>query len=1079
VSNPALGNATNNWIQTVTGVISATNDIDYFRFNVAQPGSQVRVKLGGLSDDYDLVLAARTPPEETRRGLEGVTEVGGQISAIGGQIAAIGGQIAAIGGQIAAIGGQIAAIGGQISAIGGQISAISAQPGSANETIEMTLWAPGDYFVAVVPANGATTGSAYTLEVELLPSGLTIPAPAPHVAVRQPLPSIVSDSPELITTLYIVNTARMEALYPDASTEIISISESIENLIFGPPSPRLISEYGMVLDIGELVRFAATPGPSIADYYRAWDDKAANPFYANRTAQIIDRVIEAVTSNPSRPGVSGPNPAFVLGPETGTPLFLPNVEFVVLVGGDDVLPFFRVPDLTTIANEADYATYLRELDPSGIINPNSPLGAALANRMLLTDNPYGAERPYNFLSSPIHLPRLAVGRLVETPRDIAAYLERYYYDNQLSEGNGYEIDYNAYVGGDGAAFVSGYDFLIDQAEAISNTFELAGFSPRERGDPPEIVIPGLVEPLINNQWTASDLQSSWLAPDLDTTFPVTREASPFDLHADITGQLLSSVNAHFDHWQAIPANDQGGNFPALRLLAPEYLTGFSFPPGGYFSGTLHYSVGCHSGYNVPLSALSLNRTNANFDTYAADFPEAFVRHAGNWIGNTGYGYGTLDGVDYSEQLAVFLTEELLRDVRDNEDLYIGQAIGTALMQAKQRYLRNVTIITAYDAKALAVMTLYGLPFIRLIGFEEYALPPLPEIGTPNTPPPAERPLPSPTLIDGARVERIITVTVDLDNARTTLPRTGSTIFNLTEDMFTVEDSFVAAGFGDDDTQPSLRIVNNNQVGAPVLPSFAYDISVRNLADSERLVPRDVQFIGGSYGQEGDFNPQITQVVTETRGFLDGSVPRDIEPTFEAGAGLWYPARFFGLSSIETDSGIRDQLTSFVAQFRANEDGTTGAIRPYTQMVFRVLYVDPQADGGPTLLADNDPPIIEEVFVEGLNTTQVAQSGTRGVRVVVIADDANGSGLDEVKAVYIQNGTEWVSVQFQQPDPVNRPRLWTAEIPVERADLRVIVSATDAAGNTSFFTAKGSFNAPDPVPPPDPFPFKLYAPLIRQ
>jgi hypothetical protein len=1056
-----IGNADGSWLQPISGVIAGGADIDYYRFEVPAPGSLVRISLSGLSADYDLVLAAAQEPEATRSGLENVTEVGGTINAIGGTINAIGG-------TINAIGGTINAIGGTINAIGGTINAISANAGAADEQIETILWAPGAYYVAVAPANGDSTSSPYSLEVELRASGLAAAPPAPNVEVRIDINQIdwsVND-PSQITTLYITNSRRMEQRFATQATEVLSITSTLNALAtFSPPTPSFFTpEYGLVFDISQLQPIGNRTD-SIDALYADWDANAANPFYANRVAGLIDNLIEAVTVADSTPGISGPNPAFRLG-AGADPLFLPNIRYVVLVGGDETIPFFRTPDLTTIANEADYAAYLRELDPSGIIDANSALGGALRSRMLLTDNPYGAELPYRFLSSPIYLPRLAVGRLVETPAEILNYLERYGYEDSLTEGNGYTIDYSSSFSESASAFVSGYDFLIDQAETISDTLERAGFAPQQVS-PTQIITPGVVNPLINNTWTATDLEQRWFGGVLQNTFPVGPPIAPFATYASLTGQLLSSVNAHFDHWQVIPAQETNGTFPALRLLAPTYDGSFSFTPGGYFAGTLHYSVGCHSGYSVPAAALSLASQSPRYSTYAADFPQAFNRHAGNWIGNTGYGYGTLDGVDYSEQLAVLLTEELLRNVRGDDDVYIGQPIGTALMNAKQRYLRNLAIISAYDAKALAVMTLYGLPYIHVRAFADYALPAPPEIGDGNTLPPAERPVPEPIPVDNARLERIITVTIDFDNARTTLPRTGSTIFNLTANDFTIEDSFVAAGFAPD-SRPALRILNNNQPGVPMLPSFAYDISARNTAGNERLVPRDVQFLGGIYGQENGFNPQMTQVITETREILTET---DLEPTFEAGAGIWYPARFFGLSSVEAEGGIRDQLTSAAAQFRADTDGRLGAIRPYERMVFRVLYIDPEAEGAAELLADNDPPVIERVVVEPLGGAQITQGAGPATRAAVIASDARGSGLSEVAAVYILNNTEWIPITFSQPDPQNRPQLWIADIPVTIGDVRMIVRATDAAGNTSYYTAKGSFNPPEQL--------RVFLPTLRR
>jgi hypothetical protein len=213
---------------------------------------------------------------------------------------------------------------------------------------------------------------------------------------------------------------------------------------------------------------------------------------------------------------------------------------------------------------------------------------------------------------------------------------------------------------------------------------------------------------------------------------------------------------------------------------------------------------------------------------------------------------------------------------------------------------------------------------------------------------------------------------------------------------------------------------------------------------------------------------MTRIITETSAILTET---DLEPTFEAGAGIWYPARFFGLSSVAAEGGIRDQLTSAAAQFRADADGRLGAIRPYSQMIFRVLYIDPEAPGAAELLDDNDPPVIERVVVEPLGGAQIAQGAGSTTRATVIASDARGSGLQEVRAIYILNDTQWIPISFSRPDPQNNPQLWVADIPLNSGVVRLIVSATDSAGNTSYYTAKGSFN-----PPEQP---RLYMPTIRR
>jgi hypothetical protein len=115
----------------------------------------VKLSLDGLEADYDLVLAGGPDPSQGfdagQPGLEGVTEIGSQISAIGSQI----------------------------SAIGSQISAISAQSGTTAESIETFLWLPGTYYAVVAPSNGQFTSQPYNLTVQVDGSGLGTPPPRP------------------------------------------------------------------------------------------------------------------------------------------------------------------------------------------------------------------------------------------------------------------------------------------------------------------------------------------------------------------------------------------------------------------------------------------------------------------------------------------------------------------------------------------------------------------------------------------------------------------------------------------------------------------------------------------------------------------------------------------------------------------------------------------------------------------------------------------------------------------------------------------------------------------------------------
>jgi hypothetical protein len=1074
---------TDSWRQPISGVISASDDIDYFSFDITAPGSLVTIELTNLNADYDLVFGGGVDPvtgqggstdsfefDPGRPGLEDVTQIGGQIASIGGQIASIGGQIASIGGQIASIGGQIASIGGQIASIGGQIASISVNPGNQNERIETIVWQAGRYFVAVAPASaGQTSSLPYRLTITLERSTLQSLGPAPHV-------QFLIDTPDPdVSTLYIINSARMQALYPNASTAISAITTTLQGsysqtqtLVYGASYNDLIVEKGAVIDLANLEVITGSGGQPFNQLLNDWSQPAsqANPLYANFLAQIIDHVIEAAIS-PDGSGRSGDvriryqiraNNDVNPGNESNQNTPYPNVRHIVLIGSDGVIPFFRLPDLTTIANEADYLEYLKTVDSRSngvsLISPTNPLGAALRNRMLLSDNPYGTDRPYRFYGFPLFVPELAVGRIVERPGEIADFLRRnapWWSDNNIELREDLETS-------NSSLSLTGYDFLIDGANAISRTLQQATSD-------------SVTKRVLNdNTWNRNAFENQWLEQPLDTPGFFT---STLEFYSR-TQTLVSSLNAHFDHWQLIPAVTDGGNFPAERILSVAYSSGFGGPATscdfypsicpGFFSNTLYYSVGCHSGYNVPYQAID-QLLDIPTPFYAADFAQAFNRHAGNWIGNTGYGYGTLDGVDYSERLAALLTQELVRnEVRPdtsatNGETYVGRSIGDALVNAKLRYLRTALGLNAYDYKVLSITTLYGLPWKRI--FVDNPLTAAIEDLNAELPP-GDRTAPIP--VAGSQLTRTITFTISY-GANYLQPTRSGQLVQLSAENFTITDTFLLTSTFN--VTPTVTVFNNNLIGMPGLPAFAYDITALSGSDDDDdrppLVVRDVIFIGGQYNTVNNFNPTVTQIVTETFTPL---ISTTVEPDFSAGVGFWLPDRFFGHSRTEGNNGPRDTLISTAAQFRAT-DGVTGTLRTYTQLVFQVIYTDPAATNASTALNDQTPPVIERVRIAGQDASP--QSVSTPIEVLISDPDHPTNPQVTVTGVYLAaDDVTWTPLTFTQDD--QNPRRWVATVPRNWPDVRIIITAIDQAGNSVMYTAKGLFAPPT---------YQLFLPVIQR
>jgi hypothetical protein len=751
--------------------------------------------------------------------------------------------------------------------------------------------------------------------------------------------------------------------------------------------------------------------PIFETLYSDWDSNPDNPFLANRIAQTIDNYITAATHR---------NPSYVENPDDYISPPFPNVRYIVLVGGDAVIPFYRVPDLTTFANEAEYNLYLE-----GLINEGSALSGALRHRTTLTDDIYGNDDPYNWPEHPFYVPDRAVGRLVEAPGDIIHYLEPYVEDEA-------QLVIDA-TGPQSKTVVTGYDFLEDQAIETSQFLIQMGLNN--------------INTLTTDTWTADDLKQAWF----DGLFPIFR-TSPYSITSRVP---IQSINAHFDHFTAIPAYadsnpDTGEVLYAQDLLEP--FRGDGMLP--FFHNQICYSVGCHGGLNVEhiendvLGGIRPLLPDTEVK-YLADFPQAFVKQGGNFVGNTGYGYGDTDLVAYGERLMLLFTTEIGRNVV-SDTVYVGQPIGDALVQAKQRYLRNATTLEVYDTKTLMQSTLYGLPFLRV------KVPNPTEILDEALPPDRTPPMVS----ELGTTTRIITFTNLTYQHETSWNGRSYPVLNT--DQVVVEDSFVAPG-----NEIPLRFESGGQEGAPILPQFVYDLTLRGSQDmSKRLKIKGVILANGDDISVEGYEPQVTEAVTNKQAVLP--------PTFPAGLGVWYPDGIYNYSTTNEGGQQRSQLLVMPVQYKAQTEegplgGTQGELRLYEQLVFKVQYLDPSVSVPPdrqeefqALLEDTTPPVIREVRL--VHPTPDHPK----VRLIAAVFDPQspeglpGDGMEAVCTYTYDTGTDkhdvkWWRLRFERVGQQGHMEIWSAIMPatIEQAtDVRFMVTARDRAGNTTYHNGKG-------------------------
>jgi hypothetical protein len=440
----------------------------------------------------------------------------------------------------------------------------------------------------------------------------------------------------------------------------------------------------------------------------------------------------------------------------------PDIRYVTLIGSDEQIPLYREWDRAAIANERTFATKTG----SG----PSATSVATTRGFYMTDDAYGTPTgaELGWHGRYFWRPLLATGRLVETPDEIQGTVNRFLSDptHTLQPQD---------------ALVTGYDFLSDAAEQISDTLSAL-----------------TVHEMIDDAWTADALVNAW--PNRGGDAPD-----------------LASINAHFEHWRLQPADTSDTFYNTDILSATASL-----------SGTVAWSMGCHAGYNVPDADVLDGQTTP-------DFPQALAQKGAVWIANTGYGYGTDDGIAGSERLMTLFTQAL-----DEAD---PMSIGEALRLAKVRYLHSLPAggLTPYDAKSIMEATFYGLPMYQI------DMPGLPNAHT-DTP---LQPLTDPQTFSYTR--HLLTPVLTL--------REGNH-----GDYYEVAGPYGSA---------------HGTVGRPILPSASYPLP--NTATS---TPHGVLIISATLSTRWPFDPVVTRPVTDTR------LP---EPALNPDIG-WMPARPFVINN---------------------------------------------------------------------------------------------------------------------------------------------------------------------------------------
>jgi hypothetical protein len=199
-----------------------------------------------------------------------------------------------------------------------------------------------------------------------------------------------------------------------------------------------------------------------------------------------------------------------------------------------------------------------------------------------------------------------------------------------------------------------------------------------------------------------------------------------------------------------------------------------------------------------------------------------------------------------------------------------------------------------------------------------------------------------------------------------------------------------------------------------------------------------------------FNPHVTTPITE-----EVYPQQEDDPALPA-PGAWLPDQPYSVQRTERVGpggapGVTDQLLVTPAQFRTL-DGETGQLRRFSRMVFEILYIDPQT-AEQTTLADQVPPLINDVNITLLNQSAQASIAARLVRISAGVLDPGGDVLPDVSMTYTNDGANWRRQQLTL-NPATGLFEAVVSAPPSSGNIFVIVEARDRAGNVTVYTAKG-------------------------
>lgn len=579
-------------------------------------------------------------------------------------------------------------------------------------------------------------------------------------------------------------------------------------------------------------------------------------------------------------------------------------------------------------------TYFPESQYTSIISTTT-VGAAVAQDYFLTDDYYADREPSTWEGAEIYVPDWGIGRLVETPEQIGGVIDAFMTSSHLTIGK---------------MLVVGYDFVQDVAMNICDLYGQ------------DLGTAKLDCMLIGNGWSGSQFRAKQLNAD-----------PPFK---------LQSINGHASHAsEGAPIGSQ--------VSAHNVVSGTSD-----LGGAVIYSVGCHSGLNVPETS-----------NFPLDLPEAFAKKGVHYVGNTGFGWGSEVAVRLSERLMQNYTQELLKRT--------SASIGQALASAKQRYYQEVDGFEERDEKVLQQVTLYGLPMYRVdtgavFGDED----PFPSVVISST---------LPTALDQVRADRAAGPQMSA-RPRMLSDQAGKARLNIS-----VSSSSTSHANASSDSGGFTRVSTawgsyyqldghiNTQSDGPIQPQLYVNLVPPG---HERL--RGAVFTGGTY-HTSTIDPVVDVAINEY-------VTVTSEPAFQADGVV--PPIPFSLQTNDVISLPDTTLTVVMGQY----DGASSVQRLYDNVLYDVYFSASNDQTGPTIRS-----------IDGYYNTRTGLATFK-----VEANDP--LTVTRVLVAYTTGAGSWFSFDLGYSRATHK---WSNSLPGVRG-ASYFVQAVDNAGNATAVSRKGGY-----------------------